>query len=108
MSKSQPLELEAVDGASASGAAARGWWHALHGNVPDAEVVVLAQVSGDGQSFETVSCIAEKIQAIVREGMKSDGAQAFDTIVVADRAQGDAAGHMLAESASQLRLASLA
>lgn len=74
--------LETVDGPSASGAAARGWWHVLHERVPDSEVIVLAQVGGNGTSLESVAFIADKVKAVVREGLTPDRHPAFDTIVV--------------------------
>jgi len=84
-------ELRLVDGPSASGAAVRGWWHVLHNRIPDAEIVVLAQISKDGNSLETVDFVSRKVEAIVREGTGSDGHSAFDTIVViGDRARKEA------------------
>jgi hypothetical protein len=74
--------LRLVDGASAGGAAARGWWHVLRNQIPDAEIVVLAQVAADGRSLEPVNFVGPKVEAIVREGVRPDGQPAFDTIVV--------------------------
>ena len=68
--------------ARAGGAAARGWWHALNNQIPDAEVVVLAQIAADGRSLDPVSHVAPKVEAIVEDGIKADGHPAFDTIVV--------------------------
>lgn len=77
-----PIELEAVDGASASGAALRGWWYALKGRVPDEGVVVLAQVvDGRSSCLQTVGGIRAKVAAIAREGRAPDGL-AFDTVFV--------------------------
>jgi hypothetical protein len=96
-SRSLPLPIEAVDGSSASGAAARAWWHLLHAKIPDPEVVVLAQIARGGDSFEPVDRTTEKIQAIVREVRRQGGSRPFDTIVVAERTQErtacDALGH---------------
>jgi len=98
-SRSQPLPVEAVDGPSASGAAARAWWHLLHARIPDPEVVVLAQIARGGDSFESVDRTTEKVQAIVREVGRLDGSRPFDTIVVAERTQErkarEALGHEL-------------
>jgi predicted S18 family serine protease len=64
-----------VSGRSASGAAARGWWFALTGKVPDEGVIALAQVRADGL-LEGVDGVPAKVKAIAGDGR-------FDTIVVA-------------------------
>lgn len=75
--------LKSVDGPSASGAAARGWWYLLEEKIPDPEVIVLAQVVGDDIfSLEDVEGFTAKLTAIVDDGIK-DGHRAFDTILVA-------------------------
>jgi hypothetical protein len=74
--------VEAANGCSASGAAALGWWHALMGTVPDAGVIVIAQVDDTGQDgimrLKGVDdrWVFAKVQAIA-QGPR------FDTIVVA-------------------------
>jgi hypothetical protein len=66
-----------VSGRSASGAAARGWWFALTGKVPDEGVIALAQVRADGL-LEGVDGVPAKVKAIA-----DDPEERFDTIVVA-------------------------
>lgn len=106
-SPSQPLPIDAVDGPSASGAAARAWWHLLHARTPDPEVVVLAQIARGGDSFEPVDRITEKIQAVVREVGRQDGSRSFDTIVVAERTQERTAREALGHELSGLTLVGL-
>lgn len=81
-SPSGAIALDAVDGPSAGGAAARGWWHLLNDQVPDPEVVVMMQIANDDVSFETVDFIPQKVRAVEKEGRTPDGQLAFDTIVV--------------------------
>ena len=55
-----------VKGASASGAAALGWYHALTNTVPDPGVIVLAEMGQTGE-LGKVDGISEKVAAIVAE-----------------------------------------
>ncbi|MCX6876568.1 MAG: hypothetical protein NTW21_22580 [Verrucomicrobia bacterium] len=59
---------------SASGAAARAWYYALGGTVPDEELVVLAQSDAAG-NLSAVSGVGPKARAIAETG-------GFDTIAV--------------------------
>lgn len=69
--------LPEVRGGSASGAAARGWWFALQGKVPDPEVIVIAQMDAQGVLTQVdTRGVRPKVQAIASGGR-------FDTIVVA-------------------------
>ena len=70
-------------GRSAGGAAAWGWWHALQSKVPDAGVLVLAEVRrGEGGEYALhgVDGVPAKVDAVAR------GRNDIDTIVVADGA----------------------
>jgi hypothetical protein len=70
-----------VDGRSAGGAAARGWWHALQGLNADDGVVVLARLepNSDGRfQLAGVAGIANKVRAVINELPRAD------TLVVAD------------------------
>lgn len=77
--------VDGIGGASASGAALRGWLHALQRRWPDEQVIVIAEVS-DQQRHNgstrrvlgdvSTDSIKSKVGAIC-------GARAFDTIVVA-------------------------
>jgi hypothetical protein len=69
--------LPEVRGRSAGGAAARGWWHALHGKIPDQGVIVLTDVGSSGE-LTGVRGVTEKVQAIMA------AKRCFNTIVVAD------------------------
>lgn len=69
--------VKEVCGRSASGAAARGWYHALRGTVPDEGVIVLAQVDITGV-LQGVSGVPAKVKTIVEDGH-------IDTIVVASQ-----------------------
>ena len=77
---SKPVEV--ANGCSASGAAALGWWHVLMGTVPDAGVIVIAQVDAMGQDgIIRLKGVDDrggfaKVQAIAQDPR-------FDTIVVA-------------------------
>lgn len=67
-----------VSGRSASGAAAWGWWFALQGKMPDAELIVIAQIDAEGVlSGVDPRGIGPKVQAIACDDR-------FDTIVGAD------------------------
>jgi hypothetical protein len=79
--QSQEQEFLEVSGASAGGAAARGWWHLLNRKVPDDGVVVLARVSPDCTTLGSVDHIAQKVQAILANG-RSEHYPTVDTIVV--------------------------
>jgi hypothetical protein len=68
---------------SASGAAFRGWWHALKGLWPDNDVIVLAAVASDDGEFAPVDHVDEKLDAIVEQ-------RVFDTVLVCQR-NGDSA-----------------
>jgi hypothetical protein len=62
---------------SASGAATRGWWHALMGKVPDEGVMVVAQVDAmDILRFQGVDGVTAKTHAMASNGR-------CDTLVVA-------------------------
>jgi hypothetical protein len=77
---------------SASGAAARGWWCALTGKVPDEGLIVLAQVDPeDVQRLQDVEGVRAKTQAIAADGR-------FDTIVVASTANQNEAQAALQEA----------
>jgi hypothetical protein len=107
MSQRRRITLDAVDGPSAGGAAARGWWHLLHGKEPDAEIVVMAQILSDESSLESVAHLRDKVLAVVDEGKGPDGGLVYDTIVVV----GDAARVTAQEalgSCRQIRVVSLA
>lgn len=65
------------DGRSAGGAAARGWYHALLGLVPDAGVVVMTTVNEDG-SLGEVQGVEKKARAVLDAPVGT-----YDTIVVA-------------------------
>lgn len=70
---------------SASGAAARGWWHALTQHVPDEGVIVIAQVDPDNvMQLQGVDGMLAKTQAIAQDPQ-------FDTIVVASKQDEEAA-----------------
>jgi hypothetical protein len=69
----QPLSK--VEGGSAGGAAARGWWYALSEKYPDEGVIVLAGVEPDGE-LTKVGGVTPKVQAIVQ-------CPDMDTIVIA-------------------------
>jgi len=69
---------QAVNGASASGAAAVGWYHALTNTKLDPGVIVLAGIEATGELVE-VDGIPAKVAAIVADGR-------FDTIAVAGAA----------------------
>lgn len=99
--------LRLVDGASASGAAANGWCHVLRNQVPDAEIVVLAQVAADGRSLEPVNHVGPKVEAIVREGIRPDGHPAFDTIVVVGDDARREAEDALGSNANRIRVVQL-
>jgi hypothetical protein len=71
--RDQPVEE--IQGRSASGAAALGWYHLLQGTIPDEGVIVLAQVDRDGNLSE-VDGVPAKVRAIAADGR-------FDTVVVA-------------------------
>ena len=96
--------LRLVDGASAGGAAARGWWHVLRNQIPDAEIVVLAQVAADGRSLEPVNYVGPKVEAIVREGVRPDDHPAFDTIVVVGDDARREAEDALGSNANRIRV----
>jgi hypothetical protein len=81
-----------VRGRSASGAAALGWYHLLNGTTPDADVIVLAQITRASASLghmhlsllEEVGGVPAKVEAIATDGH-------YDTIVVAgSKNQGEA------------------
>jgi hypothetical protein len=84
--------LSEVCGPSASAAAARGWWHALLGKVPDEGVVVMARVVEDGGEYPLgeVEGIAEKARAVA-------ASESFDTVVVAGPANRAEAERVLQE-----------
>jgi hypothetical protein len=105
-SSSGTIALDAVDGPSAGGAAARGWWHLLNEKVPDPEIVVMAQISKDEASFETVDYVSQKALAVATEGRTPEGHLAFDTIVVVGNAAKQAAESSLGSS-SDIRVVPL-
>ena len=80
-----------VKGASASGAAALGWYHVLTNTLPDPGIIVLAQINKTGELGE-IDGIPEKVAAIVAENerrsaeinkQRSSRIQLLDTIAVA-------------------------
>lgn len=73
--RSDEQPFAAIKGRSASGAAARGWWLALQGKVPDEGVIVLTEIERDGL-LKPVGGIEAKVKAIAED-------RRFDTIVVA-------------------------
>jgi hypothetical protein len=90
--------LEPLDGDSLSGAAARGFWFARHGKVPDDGVIVLARLAapgspGHGYLLREVTGVEAKVQAIAADGR-------FDTIVVADKVNAQEAVTALGKSSS--------
>jgi len=91
-SETPQVPLPRADDRSASGAALRGWMHALRGWHPDDELIVIAQVSkrGDG-----IHGLGDKIAPKV-EKIRGDGR--LDTIVVASLEDGLAAVDTLGDS----------
>ncbi len=63
-----------VNGASASGAAAVGWYHALTNTKPDPGVIVLAGIEATGELVE-VDGISAKVAAIVAENERRRSAE---------------------------------
>ena len=98
-SSSRGLSLDSVDGASASGAAARGWWYALNRKVPDAGIVVLAEVKAD-LALGPVDFVPDKVRAIVSAGAGADGRSGIDTILVAGSRELDQARRGLGVAAA--------
>jgi hypothetical protein len=102
----QGAPLTAITGDSAGGAAARGWWFALMGKMPDSGIVVLARVIRPGAPGATrdqftlgsVAGVAEKAKAI--EKAATAGRCPIDTIVVANA--GDATAALNALGGSEL------
>jgi hypothetical protein len=88
-----------LDGTSAGGAAFRGWYHALKGQVPDPEVIVLAALKLDREGraigLEPVDGLDRKVEAI-------DGLRPIrhDTIVVADHEQAEEVARILKKKES--------
>lgn len=83
---------------SASGAAARGWWAALTGKVPDAGLVVIAQVDAEAVTqLRGVDGVFAKTQAIVAEGR-------LGTIVVASTANQREAEDTLRQAGASHRM----
>lgn len=79
--------LVAPSGASASGAAARLWWFALSGKVPDDRVVVIAQVNEAGQIVAVESePVGPKLEAVIQmvSADSQQGWQYFDTVCVVE------------------------
>lgn len=72
----EDIPAEGIEGGSAGGAAALGWYHALRGSYPDREVIVFAAISDDRKSFAEVAGVSHKTRAVVEAGR-------FDTILVA-------------------------
>ena len=71
---SDPVSL--ARGRSASGAAAWGWWFLLNDKIPDAQIIVVAQVTSEGRFGEVerhgIEC---KARAIAKSGR-------FDRVLV--------------------------
>ena len=63
-----------VNGASASGAAALGWYHALTNTIPDPGIIVLAGIDATGE-LSKVDGIPEKVAAIVAENEQRRSAE---------------------------------
>lgn len=95
------VHASGVDGASAGGAVALGWYHAIGRTVPDPGVIVIASLSpsrGNGDMFTKVdedvkiddgsimNVLAAKIEGIVayNKTMASQGGICIDTICVHD------------------------
>lgn len=89
---------------SASGAAARGWWHALQGKVPDRGLVVIAQV--DPKDVLRLIGVADQGVLVKTQAIAED-IRGFDTIVVAHQDDAAAALQGLPD-ASPIRIVNLA
>jgi hypothetical protein len=76
--KMDDCPAEEIEGRSASGAAALGFYHLLAGTQPDDGIIVMAQVDeADFSKLKSVNKIPEKTLAAIKHG-------GFDTIIVAD------------------------
>jgi hypothetical protein len=92
-----------ISGSSAGGAATWGWYFALQNKIPDAGVIVLAEVrspsSAAGQyTLAEVTGVSAKVKAIVKANRTTpSGATRIDTIVVASDANFDEAEETLCD-----------
>ena len=92
---SQPVEV--ANGGSASGAAARGWWHALRQQVPDDRVIVIAQVDTvDNEGVLWLKGVDDAGVFVKTQAIAQD--RQFDTIVVASEDNKEAALKALGEA----------
>lgn len=79
---SKPVSV--ANGRSASGAAARGWWHALMRKVPDEGVIVIAQVGAVGKDgVMQLKGVDDRGVFVKTQALAQD--PRFDTIVVASQ-----------------------
>lgn len=67
---------EKLTGRSGGGAAARGWYYALTGKIPDEGVIVLSEADSQGR-LRKINGIEAKVSAIVKS-------RQFDTIAASD------------------------
>jgi hypothetical protein len=84
-----------VSGRSASAAAAWGWWFLLRDKIPDAGIIVMAQVDESGR-FAGVNGIIDKTEAVMKDGR-------FDTIIVASKENEEEAKRVL-QTSSRVRV----
>lgn len=90
--------LKEATGRSASGAAARGWYFALTGKIPDKGLILLAQVDErDSQRLTIVDGIRAKVKAIAE-----DDKFQINTIVVTSHENRDEAHDALGSRASEI------